>query len=329
MQKVTIGIPFFNSVKYLDKCIQSVLAQTFSSWELILVDDGSTDGSYGVCKKYGSRDERIHVIRGTHQGIGEARNKVIDYATGDYLCFMDADDWYEPDYLASLLSNANVDLVVCGYKVDRYNKVGEIITSEDHIQPALSISSERERLRLEQAFSSGIMCFIWNKLFRMEVIRQYKIRYNSYPVNEDFIFVLDYMRYTRTVTILPKALYHWVRVEGNLSAVESIPENIVQIYEQSHCLLAQYLKSEILADKIVYFTYELIIYKYLKLYSQGVISSSECYKSLAKLHLSQMVRRSFKAYKPTTRAEKVFFMLNKHGLFRITNIIQKIISKWK
>ena len=163
----------------------------------------------------------------------------------------------------------------------------------------------------------------------MKIIREYNIRYNSYPVNEDFIFVLDYLNHSASISFLPKTPYHWVRVVGKTSAVESLPQNLLHIYEHSHMLLAQYLQNDEMAARIAYRSYELIIYKYLKSYQAGNVTKANCFNSLSNLHKSVLVRCAFDAYIPTAPVEKILYILNKRGLFRITYALQKIISKLK
>ena len=326
---ITIAIPFYNAVDTLARCIESVIRQTVKDWELILVDDGSTDGSYEICMRYVEADSRIRIIRSDHKGVGAARNVAIEQAKGNKLCFMDADDYIEVNYMESFCTKADVDLAVCGYKVDHVDKSGMYQYSVDYRHPTLEIDGDTDRLLLERAFSSGIMCFIWNKLFDMKIIREYNIRYNSYPVNEYFIFVLDYLNHSASISFLPKTPYHWVRVDGKTSAVESLPQNLLHIYEHSHMLLAQYLQNDEMAARIAYRSYELIIYKYLKSYQAGNVTKANCFNSLSNLHKSVLVRCAFDAYIPTAPVEKILYILNKRGLFRITYALQKIISKLK
>lgn len=323
--KITIIVPCYNAGKTIETTIKSILVQTHKDFELILVDDGSVDDTRTICEKYAASDDRIKVIPCVHMGVGAARNVAIDIATGSNLCFVDSDDTVESNYLEQLAKHADVDTVVCGYMVDRYDAKGNLLSTEEHLHPAFSITDIEERVKLENAFASGIMHINCNKLYRMDIIRKYNLRYNIYPVNEDFIFILNYLMHSQSITFVPKALYHWIRIDGILSSVESIPQNIIQIYEHSHNLLAQFFRNDEIADRISYRSYELIIYKYLKLYRAGNISSSECYQALSKIQNNKMVKRAFAAYRPSAPFEKVLYMLNRLGWFRITNLILKII----
>lgn len=326
---ITIIVPFWNSAATLKKCIESILQQTIVDWELILVDDGSTDESAKVCNQYVKNDWRIQLIHRSHEGVAAARNAALDIAAGTKLCFIDADDTVEPDYLEGLCSYPEVEMTVCGYMVDQYSKTGQILSTENHFQPELFISDITERYKLENAFASGIMHINCNKLYDMSVIRKYNLRYKFFPVNEDFIFVMEYLLHTSTVAFIPKPLYHWIRTEGIMTSVHSIPQNILQIYEYSHLLLSEYLHNEKIADRIAYRSYELLIYKYLELYKKQYISKSECFKLLNELHQSKMTKRAFTSYCPITPVEKIIYIFNKMGLFHLTHLLQTLILRWK
>lgn len=329
MRKTTIVVPFFNGANTLKRCIESIIAQTVRNWELILVNDGSTDDSLEVCLQFAAKDDRIRVFNGAHQGVGAARNLGIKHANGEKLCFVDADDYIEPNFLDEFMRGDEVDLMVCGYKVDYQDEFGRLQSIVDHSLKTMRFNDGNGRLALESAFSDGIMCFIWNKMFDLKIIRENNICFNSYPVNEDYIFVLNYLNCCSSVKLISKSTYHWINVKHRLSAVESLPKNILEIYEHSHRLLAKYLHDKIVADRIAYRSYELLIYKYLKLYRAGHIGYSECFGSLKLLNNSNMVQDAFDAYTPTAKVERVIYKLNKHGLFYLTYMLQTCIIKLK
>ena len=154
---VTIVVPFWNAATTLSNCIDSVLNQTRNDWELILVDDGSVDDGYKICAQYAEKDNRIRLLCRDHEGVGAARNAAMDETQGKFICFVDADDFVEPNYLEKLCSCPDVDLVVCGYMVDEYNSKGQLLSSTDHIEQNLTVVEFKNRVQLEMAFASGIM----------------------------------------------------------------------------------------------------------------------------------------------------------------------------
>lgn len=129
---VSVIVPVYNVEPYLRCCVDSVLAQTFSDFELILVDDGSTDGSGAICEEYAERDKRVHVVHKQNGGLGSARNAGVKHAHGKYIEFLDSDDWITPDTLAFLLHEAEskkLDLVLFGARSFVDGDAGEINTA--------------------------------------------------------------------------------------------------------------------------------------------------------------------------------------------------------
>ena len=116
MAKISIIVPVYHTAKYLHRCIESVLAQTFTDWEMLLIDDGSTDDSAIICDEYAAKDERIRVFHKENGGVSSARNLGLDHAQGEWITFIDADDWVEPEMLAKMLAKAeesDADVVIC------------------------------------------------------------------------------------------------------------------------------------------------------------------------------------------------------------------------
>lgn len=321
--KISIIIPIYKSEAYLHSCIDSVIAQTYSNWELILVDDGSPDSSGAICDVYANGDERIRVIHKENEGVGKARNTALDIAKGDRLCFIDSDDTVEPTYLESLASMADNDLVVCGYAVDKVDGKGVLCSTEKHSHKELKYDDSEDKGVLEGAFASGIMHINCNKLYNLDIIRENNLRYKSYPVNEDFIFVLNYLMHCRTIAFVDYCPYHWMRREGIITGVMSLPTNIVEIYEESHRLLRKYLKDNILADRISYRSYDIIVYKYLFMYRDGLIDKDTCFKGVEKIHASDLARNTFKISHAPTLFTKIVCVLNRYGLFKISYYLHK------
>ena len=120
MKKISIIVPIFNIEKYLSRCLDSILEQTYKNLEVILVDDGSVDNSGMIADKYARKDQRIKVIHQVNQGVSAARNTGIDLATGDYIGFVDGDDYIEPDMyeiLMRIIEEQQVDIAHCGYQM--------------------------------------------------------------------------------------------------------------------------------------------------------------------------------------------------------------------
>lgn len=139
-------MPVYNVEKYVGRCIDSIISQTLKEWELIAVDDGSTDSSGRICDEYAAADSRIRVIHKENGGAPSARNAAIEEASGEYLYFVDSDDWAQPDMFSDMYEkakNTGAQLVVAGYYIDTYYSENECYTQEQAL-PSRDFKSQRE-----------------------------------------------------------------------------------------------------------------------------------------------------------------------------------------
>lgn len=178
---ISIIIPVYDVAPYLGPCIESVLDQTFRDFELILVDDGSQDGSGTLCDQYAARDPRVRVIHKSHGGVSSARNAGVDKAQGDYLGFVDGDDWIEPDMYALLYNNSvayDADLSACGFvKIDDYDAI------RFHSPYAAPECYTPEEALGSMFLKDGMRYSACNKLFRRKLFDT--VRYPEWRLLED------------------------------------------------------------------------------------------------------------------------------------------------
>lgn len=191
---ISVIVPVYNVKSLLPRCIDSLLNQQFTDYELLLIDDGSTDGSGDICDKYGKKDSRIKVIHKSNEGVSRTRNRGIDEAKGEWLTFVDSDDYVTPDYLSSLYAciGSEIDLVVQYSKHIREN--GEPLYDEYNL-PECKIVYERcdfGKMVKEQFIAQRGQ--IHSKLFKTELLNNRAIRFNS-EINfcEDWIFLFNYL----------------------------------------------------------------------------------------------------------------------------------------
>lgn len=320
--KISIIVPVWNAEKDLDRCINSILSQELLEWELLLVNDGSTDNSLSICNTFCNSDSRIQIISRNHLGVSAARNSALERAKGEYICFIDSDDYIEPDYLSSLYNHHDKDLVVCGYFVDHYNSDYQFKNKEIHTQDEMTYNTE-DKIKFKELFISGIMHMNWNKLWKKSIIDKYQLRYKPYPINEDYIFLLEYIQHIQSVFILDKPLYHWVRIDKRQSGVENIPENLISIYNEAHLLTRKFFKENSIADDILYYSYELIAVKYIKAERENKISANTCKSKLVELISNTLVKDSFKIHKTSSKGEWLMKNLLQHQLFSLYKFILK------
>lgn len=206
---VSIIIPAYNAAAYLDKCLRSLLKQDMAEWEAIIVNDGSTDGSAGILDSYAKIDSRFTIIHQENSGVSMARNRGIDVARGDYIIFIDADDWVESRFLSELLGHSNqgqADYVSCGYRV--YKKS----TTKDRM---LKVGSREEPIKLSFPFLAEQSPFPWGKMMKTSILRQFNIRFrNDMKVGEDTLFCYQYLIHAEYVASVPQTLYHYKEEGG-------------------------------------------------------------------------------------------------------------------
>lgn len=211
MEKPEISVitAVYNIGKYLGQCLDSMLAQTFHEWELIVIDDGSTDDSPAICDEYAARDSRIRVVHKANTGLSDSRNLGIGMAKADIIGFIDSDDWIEPDMFGTLyhtLIDSGADIAVCGiYKAYRNSsKVklpchGIVTYTRDE---ALDIILEDRKIN----------SYVWNKLYRKEVLKE-KMPSRMY---EDHATVYKWFINADKIVAIGKPLYHYRQREGSI-----------------------------------------------------------------------------------------------------------------
>ena len=216
MSSVSVIVPVYNVEKYLKRCVDSILAQSFADFELILVDDGSTDGSGLICDELAKTDNRITVQHNPNQGVSAARNNGIEAATGEWITFIDSDDYVLPDYLLSLYQGALescADLVVTGIKHVFENAPDKVIVRE---WPAIVVQKEN----LDVLFEKEILQYQKGpviKLFKKDIIKKNDLCFNErLSRGEDALFVYEYLLYSNIISVVPGANYIYNRRDGSL-----------------------------------------------------------------------------------------------------------------
>ena len=206
MPMISVIVPVYNVEKYIHRCIDSILNQTFSDFELILVDDGSPDDCGAICEEYAAKDSRIRVLHQENRGQAAARNRALDMARGEYIAFVDSDDWVHPRYLEILLGNARekkADVSVCGHR-----KVTEILPFHEIEEGSAEVLSGADFVRM--GLTGQIPNRVWilcDKLFRRECFEH--IRMPEGRINEDNATVYKVLYEARQVAFCDEILYYY------------------------------------------------------------------------------------------------------------------------
>lgn len=233
MKLISIIVPVYNAEKTIKKCVDSVLNQTYKNFELILINDGSKDNSLNILKEYETLDERILVISQENSGVSVTRNKGINEAKGEYIVFVDSDDYIEENALEILVneieSNDKLDLVISGFYIVKNNNDKFINT----------ISENKTFDNLDFLLNEKLFKFIstpWGKVYKSEIIKNNNIQFDkNLSLGEDTIFVLEYLKYIKTVKFINESLYFINETEGSLSRRNRLDifENIMIIYDKA------------------------------------------------------------------------------------------------
>lgn len=205
---ISVIIPVYNSEKYLHKCIDSVLAQTYENFELLLINDGSKDSSGTICDEYAEKDKRVRVFHQDNAGVSAARNKGLDNARGKWVAFVDSDDWVEDEYF-EVLSNAvkshpNADIHFFGYFKSNDNERVQALCFENKIYDRIKIN-----VLLENTSSHmNLFWFPFTKLFSAEKIK--KVRFDeNISIGEDTIFALEAIGCSNNIHFINRCLYNY------------------------------------------------------------------------------------------------------------------------
>ncbi|MDD3139690.1 MAG: glycosyltransferase [Lachnospiraceae bacterium] len=207
---VSIIVPVYNVQAYLEECLQSLLRQSYREIEIIVVDDGSTDGSSEIVKAYADKYKCVQAVYQKNSGLSGARNTGIERARGDYLCFVDSDDWVDETYVATLLNVAEqteADMTVCGYIRENEGKSVQMIFDLCG-NKTLSVTRVQAMKMLDNIFDidNCLMTVAWNKIYRREIFQI--LRYPD-RLHEDEFLIHRIIDQVKTVTLVAEALYHY------------------------------------------------------------------------------------------------------------------------
>lgn len=211
----SIIMPAYNAEKFIEFSIKSVLAQTVSSWELIIVDDGSYDNTVNICKKYSEKDSRIKIVRCKNSGVSNARNIGISYAIGEYIVFLDSDDSLMESCIEiyqRLIKESCQDIIISNYYtqtrcIKKARKIdAQVISSKEKIEELFEMALRQSQYHGEKWF--GNLHSVWGKCFKKSIIKANSLKFDTnLSIGEDLLFFVSYIKYCSGTVLTDEVTY--------------------------------------------------------------------------------------------------------------------------
>lgn len=223
--KLSVVVPVYNMQMYIEQCLNSLIAQTYPNFELIIIDDGSTDHSGQICERYRSKFRNIEIVHKENEGLISARIEGLHRATGQYIAFVDADDWVDKDFLEFLITNIEsnqADMVVTGYikeEKTRNEKVVNYFESGIYNREDMEKQIFPQMLCFKSFFEFGISPYLWNKIYKKEILQKcYQGINTNINIGEDVAVVYPYLLQANKLIICNEAKYHYRRHNQSMTA---------------------------------------------------------------------------------------------------------------
>ena len=316
---ISIIIPIYNVEKYLEKCLDSILNQTYKNLEIILIDDGSTDNSPNICNSYCEKDKRIKIIHKNNEGVSSARNKGIELSKGKYIVFIDSDDYVSNEHIEVLydciISN-NVDLVISNL-ID-ISEDGIILNNEEKESFLMNKDQCLKELLSEDNFYH-LCC---GNIYRKDLLE--KIRFNcKYRIAEDLDFLYRYIKQISSAYFLSKNTYYYLKREG------SATNSIYSEKWNDELKICNFIISEMVELENNFHKYAKR--KYIRL------NINQAYRFKLNKNQTKILKNNIKIYKNEMfnsklfdkEKLKIFLLLKSYYLFKIVSNIKDKIIKYK
>lgn len=250
---ISIIVPIYNSESYLRRCLDSVVSQIYTDWEMILIDDGSTDKSTDICNEYACKDDRIKLIQQKNAGVSSARNKGLAVSSGTYAMFLDSDDYMFPqmcEIMVNTIKDKDVDLVVCGTT----ETWGGLWAPDRDVDYQTLDSFKKDFI---EHLNSELLSPPWNKIYRRELIKD--MFDASISFGEDLVFNLNYLKNCQRVSFIKSAPFYHEKANENSLVNRIYPSRLIEIEKVHSAVVGFYetdapkLHQKYVRDILVYF----------------------------------------------------------------------------
>lgn len=325
MKKVSVIVPVYNVENELKTCIESIISQSHENWELWLIDDGSTDKSPMLCDEYEKRDSRIHVLHKENGGVSAARNSGLQQVTGEYVLFVDSDDYLEKQALEKMVAEAEdktADVVLCGffYRVMHDNSVVENVADASFAGD----NKELAKTVFAGVFEKDLINPPWNKLIKRSVLQENNLQFNeAYSILEDLSFSVQLLEKCSKVVIMKEALYNYVYKEQN-NLVHKFHSNFFEALLFFDACMSKY-SSQVAEPEMERIRHHFFCRKTLmflrKIYKVSGFSNKQKYSELRRICSNEHLQECVTKFETKDKKKRVAFFCMKHRLYWILHLL--------
>lgn len=325
MKKVSVIVPVYNVEKELKICIESILNQSYETWELWLVDDGSTDNSPLLCDEYAKKDSRIHVLHKENGGVSAARNSGLQQVAGEYVLFVDSDDYLEKQTLEKMVAEAEdnaADVVLCGffYRVMHDNSVVENVADVSFVGD----NRELAKTVFAGVFEKDLINPPWNKLIKRSILLENNLQFNeAYSILEDLSFSIQLLEKCSKIVIMKDALYNYVYKEQN-NLVHKFHSNFFEallFFDECMCkYAAQVVEPELEKIRYQFFCRKTLMFL-RKIYKVSGFDNKRKYSELRRICNNSRLQESVAHFETKDKKKRVAFFCMKHRLYPLLHLL--------
>ena len=305
---ITIIVPIYNASMYLRKCLESLYHQSYKKMEILLINDGSTDNSEKICKEFVKKDSRFKYMYKKNGGVSSARNVGIEQAKGDYIIFVDSDDFCTNDMIDNILPKLTKNKLLCfGYFRIFKNKKEKEVLSKTH---QLNINKNMYKYIIDTESIGG---YLWNKVFDTKIIKKYNIKFNEkIHFIEDMLFVIEYTNYITEIKYIEAPLYFYRMRKSSVSSDLFNSKNLSML-EALKILIERFRENEEI-NTLLKYNY---LYNYYRLKSKNNQEKNKIIGN-EKEYIKQLGKK---------KKIKIYIVKNFHFIYKITWKIKIHIQK--
>lgn len=248
---VSVIMPVYKVEAYLATAIESVMAQTYPHWELLIINDGSPDNSAAIAEVYVQKDPRIRQFHKPNGGLSDARNFGLERAQGEFIYFIDSDDWIEPILLeitVQKIENEQVPVVIFGYILDNADAGNQLLSQKKIFHPSSRFDKKTNNLHIDENLM-GIIGYAWNKLYRHDFIKKHQLHFDKgVSLVEDILFNAQVYRLADSLVVMSDCLYHYLNRPVS-TLIKTYHEGAFSLYLKKYGAVDQFLQAWNVKDK--------------------------------------------------------------------------------